>query len=242
MILRQISSSSARLIRGIQWTAALCACVIIAGCADRRGGPIAYSPSSFGRPDAPVVASLGAGYKIAPLDVLTIKVFKLPDLSGDFEVDLTGQISMPLIGSLTATDYSAAELDEQLTRKLGAKYLENPDVSVSIKSSTSRSVTVDGAVNRAGSIPANGPMTLMQAVAQAGGATSEANIRRVAVFRTIGGKRQAAAFDLASIRRGEMTDPAVFAGDIVVVDGSSIKALQKQILNGLPILSMFSPL
>jgi polysaccharide export outer membrane protein len=81
----------------------------------------------------------------------------------------------------------------------------------------------------------------MQAVAQAGGATAEANIRRVAVFRTIGGKRQAAAFDLASIRRGEMEDPAVFAGDIVVVDGSSIKALQKQILNSLPILSAFRP-
>jgi len=213
----------------------------MAGCADKRGGPIAYSPSNFGVPDAPTVVPLGAGYKIAPLDTLSIKVFKMPDLSGDFEVDLTGQISIPLIGSITATDYTTAQLDEQLTQRLGAKYLENPDVSVGIKSSTSRSVTVDGAVNKAGGFPINGPVTLMQAVAQAGGASPEANIRRVAVFRQIAGKRQAAAFDLASIRRGEMADPQVYAGDIVIVDGSSIKALQKQILNSLPIVSMFKP-
>jgi polysaccharide biosynthesis/export protein len=233
--------TAARALRGPALLSALCAAALVAGCADRRGGPLAYSPSNFGVPDAPAVVPLGSGYKIAPLDTLTIKVFKMPDLSGDFEVDLTGQISIPLIGSVTATDYTTAQLDEQLTQRLGAKYLENPDVSVGIKSSTSRSVTVDGAVNRAGGFPVNGPVTLMQAVAQAGGATPEANIRRVAVFRQIGGKRQAAAFDLASIRRGEMDDPQVYAGDIVIVDGSSIKALQKQILNSLPIVSMFTP-
>ena len=217
------------------------AALTLAGCADKRGGPIAYSPPAFGAPDAPTVVPLGAGYKISPLDTLSIKVFKMPDLSGDFEVDLTGQISVPLIGNVTATDFTTAQLDEQLTRQLGAKYLENPDVSVALKSSASRSVTVDGAVNKAGGFTVNGPLTLMQAVAQAGGTTAEANIRRVAIFRTIAGKRQAAAFDLASIRRGEMEDPAVFAGDIIIVDGSRIKALQKQILNTLPIFNVFRP-
>jgi polysaccharide export outer membrane protein len=214
---------------------------LVAGCTDKRGGPIPYSPSNFGAPDAPTIAPLGAGYKIAPLDTLTIKVFKMPDLSGDFEVDLTGQISVPLIGSVTATEYTTAELDEQLTKKLGAKYLQNPDVSVGVKSSTSRSVTVDGAVAKAGGFPVLGAVSLMQAIAQAGGATPEANLRRVAIFRQIGGKRQAAAFDLASIRRGEMEDPPVYAGDIIIVDGSSIKALQKSILNSLPIASIFKP-
>lgn len=239
--MRRTASSPARSTGGRPLLIILSVVAALAGCADKRGGPIAYSPASFGVPDAPTVVPLGAGYKIAPLDTLTIKVFKMPDLSGDFEVDLTGQISIPLIGAVTATDYTTAQLDEAITQKLGAKYLENPDVSVALKSSSSRSVTVDGAVTRAGSFPANGPLTLMQAVAQAGGVTTEANTRRVAVFRTIGGKRQAAAFDLASIRRGEMEDPAVFAGDIIVVDGSSIKALQKQILGSLPILSVFKP-
>ena len=73
-------------------------------------------------------------------------------------------------------------------------------------------------------------MTLMQAVAMARGADENANPKRVAIFRQIKGKRSAAAFDLTSIRKGEMDDPAVYAGDIIVVDGSAIKAAQKQIM------------
>jgi len=213
----------------------------VASCADSRGGPIPYDVATFGVPDSPTIQTLEAGYKIAPMDTLSVKVFKMPDLSGDYEVDLTGQVSLPLIGNVQAADMTTAQLDQALTVKLGEKYLENPDVSVGIKSSTRRSVTVDGAVIRAGSYPVNGPTTLMQAVAAAGGTGPDANARRVAIFRTIGGKRQAAAFDLTSIRRGESPDPQIYAGDIVVVDGSSVKALQKQILNSLPVLSIFKP-
>ena len=148
---------------------------------------------------------------------------------------------MPLIGNVSAADLTTAQLDDALTRRLGEKYLENPDVSVGVKSSSRRNVTIDGAVNRAGAFPVMGPMTLMQAVALAGGTSPEANARRVAIFRTIGGQRQAAAFDLTSIRRGEAEDPQIYAGDIVVIDGSSVKAAQKQILNSLPILSIFKP-
>lgn len=214
---------------------------IITACADSRGGPIPYNVSNFGAPDSPVLIPLEAGYKIAPMDTLTVKVFKMQDLTGDYEVDLAGNISMPLIGELRAYDLTTAQLDDALTRKLGEKYLENPDVSVGIKSSTRRNVTVDGAVNRAGSYPVSGPTTLMQAVAAAGGASDSANIRRVAVFRTIGGQRQAAAFDLQAIRHGEAKDPPVYAGDIVVVDGSAIKAAQKQIFQSLPFISIFAP-
>src|SRR5688500_11438522 len=106
MSVRLTLPSPVRLMRGFPVLSALGAIVLLGGCAERRGGPIAYSPSSCGVPDAPTVVPLGAGYKIAPLDTLTIKVFKMPDLSGDFEVDLTGQISVPLIGSVTATDYT----------------------------------------------------------------------------------------------------------------------------------------
>ena len=211
------------------------------GCADSRGGPIAYDVAGFGIPDSPKLVPLEAGYKIAPMDTVSVKVFKMPDLTGDYEVDLAGHISMPLIGEVSAYDLTTAQLDDALTRKLGEKYLENPDVSVGVKSSTRRSVTVDGAVNRSGSFPVNGPTTLMQAVAAAGGAREDANIRRVAIFRTIGGQRQAAAFDLQDIRRGAAKDPEVYAGDIVVIDGSAIKALQKQLLQSVPLLS-FIPL
>lgn len=213
----------------------------LTGCAEKRGGPIPYNVQTFGTPDAPTVVPLEQGYRIAPLDTLAVKIFKMPDLSGDYEVDLTGQISLPLIGSIRAVDMTTAELDDRLTAKLSEKYLQHPDVSVGVKSSTRRNVTVDGAVNRVGTFGVNGPMTLLQAVAQAGGPTADANPRRVAVFRQINGQRQAAAFDLTSIRRGEATDPPIFPGDIIIVDGSAIKALQKQVLGTLSVLQIFKP-
>jgi polysaccharide export outer membrane protein len=217
------------------------AAIGIAGCADRRGGPIPYNVESFGAPDAPTVVPLEQNYRIAPLDTLAIRVFKMPDLTGDYEVDLTGKISMPLIGEFSAIDLTTAELDQRLTSKLGEKYLENPDISVGIKSSTRRSVTVDGSVGKTGTIAINGPTTLIQAVAAAGGVSENGNPRRVAIFRQISGQRQAAAFDLTSIRRGEAPDPQVYPGDIIVVDGSATKEAQRQILNSLPILSIFRP-
>jgi polysaccharide export outer membrane protein len=212
----------------------------LAGCADSRGGPIPYN-QSLASPDEPKVAALESNYKIAPMDKLTIKVFKSEDLSGDYDVDLTGKISMPLVGEMEAANLTTAQLDQRLTEKLGEKYLEHPDVSVAIKQSTARVVTVDGAVKDAGSFPVGGPLTLIQAVALAKGPTEDANPRRVAVFRTIGGQRQAAAFDLTDIRRGQAADPPIYPGDIVVVDGSSIKALQKQIFQTVPLLGMFRP-
>jgi len=96
-------------------------------------------------------------------------------------------------------------------------------------------------VNQAGQFQMAGPLTLIQTIALARGTSPDANARRVAVFRTVGGQRQAAAFDLTSIRRGEAPDPKIYPGDIVVVDGSKIKELQKQILQTVPILGIFNP-
>lgn len=214
---------------------------LLAGCADSRGGPIPYNVSDFGAPDRPAPLTLAEDYRIAPLDTLTVKVFKLPDLTGDYEVDLTGQIAMPLIGNVKAVDLTTAELDRRLTERYGSRYLESPDITVGVKSSTRASVTVDGSVGKPGAVPVAGAITLMQAVAQAGGVTENANARRVAIFRQIDGQRQAAAFDLISIRRGESPDPRIYPGDIIVVDGSATKALHRQILNSLPLLSIFRP-
>lgn len=215
--------------------------MFLSGCAETRGGSIPYD-KPLAAPDVVTFQTLGSDYRIAPMDKLGIKVFKMEDLSGDYDVDLAGNISLPLIGQIQAANLTTAQLDEELTKKLSAKYLEHPDVSVAIKSSTAHVVTVDGAVNGAGSFPVGGPISLIQAVAMARGTTEDANRRRVAVFRNIGGKRQAAAFDLTAIRRGQSPDPQIFPGDIVVVDGSSVKATQKKILQAIPLLAIFGPL
>jgi polysaccharide biosynthesis/export protein len=215
--------------------------VLLSGCADTRGGSIPYD-RPLAAPDEVKFQTLESNYRIAPMDKLAIKVFKMDDLSGDYDVDLAGNISLPLIGEIRAVNLTTAQLDDQLTQKLGAKYLEHPDVSVAIKASTAHVVTIDGAVREGGSFPVGGPISLIQAVAMAKGTTEDANARRVAVFRTIGGQRQAAAFDLTSIRRGQAPDPQIYPGDIVVVDGSSLKAAQKQILQSIPLLAIFGPL
>ena len=214
---------------------------VIGGCADTRGGSIPYD-RTLGTPDAPHMQALPADYKIAPLDKLTIKVFKADDLSGDYDVDLAGHISMPLVGEVEAVNLTTEQLDHKLSAILGQKYFEHPDVSVAIKESTAHVVTVDGAVNGSGQFQVAGPVSLIQAIAMAKGTSDDANARRVAVFRTIDGQRQGAAFDLTAIRRGQAPDPPIYPGDIVVVDGSSVKATEKQLFQAWPILSIFRPL
>lgn len=217
------------------------ACLLLAGCAGTRGGPIPYNVENFGPPDTTLSPTLEADYRIAPLDTLKVDVFQVKDLSGEYEVDLTGHIAMPLIGNIKAADLTTAELDRNVTAALGAKYLQAPDVSIGIKSSTRRNVTVDGSVRQPGLYPVNGPMTLMQAVALARGADDNANPRRVAIFRQVDGERMAAAFDLVSIRRGQAEDPKIYSGDIVVVDGSNVKEIYRNLLQTLPVVSLFRP-
>ena len=220
---------------------AVCAAAV-GGCADTRGGSIPYNLSSFGPPDTPSTAAIDSTYRIAPMDTLTIRVFGMQDLSGDYQVDLLGNVSMPLIGDVAAANLTPAQLDSELTSKYGEKYLENPDISVGVKEAAGHLITVDGAVHKAGSFPAMGSMTLMKAVALAGGADMEtANMRRVAIFRMVNGQRQAAAFDLLSIQHGEMADPPVYSGDVIIVDGSRIKDTQKKLFQAFPFLSIFRP-
>ena len=214
----------------------LASLALLGACAGTRGGPVPYEVQDFGQPDAPAVATLEEDYRIAPLDTLSVNVFRVPEFSGEFEVDLLGNINMPLIGSVKAVDKTTGQLKTELAARLNQKYLKNSDVTVGVKSSTRRSVTVDGSVRQPGIHPITGPMTLLQAVALARGPDENANPRRVAIFRQIGGERMAAAFDLVSIRRGEAEDPKVYAGDIIVVDGSQVKEIQRQVLTSLPLL------
>lgn len=213
----------------------------VAGCAT-RGGSIPYNPAGFVAPDAPKSLAGSDQYKLAPLDVVTVTVFQVPDLSRDYTIDYTGRLSVPLVGQVNAIGMSTSELATQLQTKLGERYLNNPNVVVALKESGSRVVTVDGSVRQPGVFPAVGPLTLLQVVALARGADETSNPRRVAVFRNVGGKRMAAAFDLIDIRRGKQEDPAIYAGDTVVVDGSRLRQAQREIFSTVPLLPFFMAL
>ena len=223
--------------------AALIGAALLAGCAAKRGGDIPYHPTTeaFGAPDSPALAALEENYRIAPLDKLKVNVFQVADLSGDYEVDLAGNISMPLIGNVRAVDLTTQQLDQKITAQLAERYLKSPDVSIGVSASSTRVVTVDGSVRQPGVFPVNGPITLMQVIARASGTDENANPRRVAVFRQISGQRMAAAFDLTDIRRGKLEDPRIYSGDIVVVDGSKVKSIQREVMQTLPLLGLFRP-
>ena len=172
-------------------------------------------------------------YRIGPQDVLDISVFQAPDLSKTVEVAANGTIDVPLIGETPASGKTAQELQRDLDSKLGAKYLQNPQVTVTVKEFNSNRVTVSGAVKSPGVFPYKGE-SLFQFVTMAGGLAFEAN-STVIVLREINGKRSAAKFNAADIQAGRAPDPPVQAGDMIVADSSTLKNAYNGILKILPL-------
>jgi polysaccharide export outer membrane protein len=144
-------------------------------------------------------------YRIGPLDVLDISVFQAPDLSKTVAVAEDGTIDLPLIGEIPAAGKTAYELQRDLNSKLGAKYLQNPEVTVLVKEFNSSRVTVSGAVKNPGVFPSKG-QTLLQYVTMAGGLDETSN-STVLVLRQSGGKRSSAKFNVADIQAGRADDP-----------------------------------
>lgn len=225
--------------RGIALAGVLLA--LLAGCTGSRSDYVSYERPDFGEPDAPSMTRLAQDYRIAPLDKLSINVFQVDQLSGEYQVDLTGNIAMPLVGNVEAVDKTPEELQEHLAAVLSETYLRNPDVTVGVTEATGSSITVEGSVRRPGVYPTFGNLTLLQAMALGGGPDEFANPRTVVIFRQIDGERMAAGFDLTTIRRGEDPDPEVYRGDIIVVDGSNTRRAWRDVLQSIPVFSIFRP-
>ena len=228
-----------RLLAVAFMTLALAACSLTGS----GGGPnnVPVNPQGFGKPDEVGVAVEPVSQRIGVGDRLTVTVFQVPDLSGDFRVDGAGNIAMPLIGTVPAQGKTADELADLLKARLGATYLRDPNVRVALAEATMQTFTVDGSVKTPGVYKVTGPTTLMKAVASANGLAEDADASRVVVFRQINGQRNAAAFNLAAIRRGNAEDPVIYGNDIVVVDGSRARAIYKDLLTAFPLFSIFRP-
>lgn len=182
-----------------------------------------------------------AAYKIGALDVLEISVFKVDELSKTVQVADTGSISVPLLGEVEAAGRTAREVEQDLTKQWGAKYLNNPQVTVFIKEYNSKRITVEGSVKKPGVFPIQGHMSLLQSIAHAQGLEQTAE-SEVLVFRESHGVRKAARFDLTEIRNGNTADPALEAGDVVVVSSSVYKEMFGQFVRAIPVLSAFAAL
>lgn len=182
-------------------------------------------------------------YRIGPLDKLNITVFQVKDLTlEEVQVDGSGRVFLPLIGSVVAAGKTTQELSAEIADRLRGQYLQSPQVAVWVAEAISQKVTVDGSVVEPGVYAMSGPTTLLQAVAMAKGPDPRyANLNRVAVFRTINGQRNAAVFDLKAIRAGRAPDPVILGNDVVVVEGSTAKGVFREILAALPGLAIFRP-
>lgn len=238
----RVAAAPARFIQGVVLIVLVAILLGLTGCASTRGGTISYAVKDFGKPDAPSLTTIEADYRIAPLDKLSVDVFQVKEFTGTYQVDLAGNIALPLIGNVRAIDLTAAQLEEQLKTKLSERYLQKPSVAVGILEAGGSRITLEGAVKQPGLYPVYGRTTLLQAIAMGKGLDEMANAKRVAIFRQIDGRRMAAAFDLTTIRKGVDADPQVYRGDIIVVDGSKARQAWMDTIRSIPLVSLFSPI
>lgn len=180
-------------------------------------------------------------YRIGVGDKLNVEVFQVEDLSfEELVVDASGNISLPLVGSVLGAGRTADEIASSIAASLGQQYLRNPHVTVAVAESAGQKITVDGAVNKPGVFAMRGSTSLLQAVAMAEGPSRVADLSQVAVFRTVDGRRAVAIFDLTAIRQGRAPDPQVRGDDVIVVDTSRLNAALREALGALPAFAAFA--
>lgn len=174
---------------------------------------------------------------IGPLDTIQVDVFNVPDLTRELQVDASGRIAMPLVGTVDARGKTATELGQAIETALRGRYVRNPEVTVNIKSSVSQVVTIDGQVVEPGLYPVTNQMTLIRAIASAKGLSEFAKQDDVVILRTVNGRRMAGLYNIAAIQRGAYQDPAIYANDVVVVGDSPQRRLFRDLVSVAPLLA-----
>lgn len=137
------------------------------------------------------LSDLAHDYRVGPLDVLNINVFRVEEMSGTYTLDERGWINIPPLGRVRLEGLTTEEARATLENALGERYLNNPSIRVEVVGYRSRSCVVIGAVKSPGSISISGPTTLIEALARSGGLDPTAE-DYLLVFRT----------DASATRRG----------------------------------------
>jgi polysaccharide export outer membrane protein len=216
------------MVRHLYRVAGLCAFAALAGCG---GGWPALNSSSTAvsvvralpPPDLDAEKADLTNYVIGPNDEVSVDVFGAPDLKRDGQVDGAGNILLPLVGNVTIGGKTPEEASRTIANLLRAKYVKDPQVTITIVKANPRTLTVDGAVQQPGVYPVVGRMTLQQAIASARGTADVANLSNVVIFRTVNNQHMAALFSLKQIRSGQLQDPQVYGNDVVVVGESAMR-------------------
>jgi len=173
-----------------------------------------------GKPSAAAVtpATTDQEYYIGPQDVVQIDVWKEPEITRTIPVRPDGKISLPLLNDVQAAGLTAMQLAGRIREGL-TKYLNNPQVTVTVTLINSRRVFVTGEVARSGVLPLLPSMTVLQALSAAGGLTQFAREKKIYIVRTVDGKQVSYPFDYKGALSGKHPETNILlqAGDMIVV-------------------------
>ena len=163
----------------------------------------------------------GADYQLGPEDVLEVLVWKNADLSKVVTVRPDGRISLPLIGDVQAAGFTAAHVQQEITKRLMDFYQEPPQVSLIVQQANSYVIFIVGQVERPGQYTVKRGTTFLQAIALAGGFTPFAAYNEVLVLRNGSGDHQqrAARISFKEILGGKYQENNILliSGDTIII-------------------------
>ena len=196
----------------------LCSFLVILQCIPLAGAQEAPAQKKEVSPKTTASTPADADYKIGPQDVIRIDVWKEPDISRTIPVRPDGKISLPLLNDVQASGLTTMELAASL-RESFSKYLNNPQVTVTVTEINSRRVYITGEVNHAGALPLLPNMTVLQALASGGGFTQFAKLKNIYVLRTENGKQVKHPFNYKEVVKGNLAEQNILLepGDVIVV-------------------------
>lgn len=156
-------------------------------------------------------------YLLASGDKLTIDVYKDKDLSQSLQIRPDGKITLPLVGDIPAAGRTALQLRDAITANL-KQYITDPVVTVIVAETAPRVIYVMGEVNKPGPQIVSGRLTVMQALATAGGFTDFANRKDIHILHKTGaGVVQTLHFNYKDAINDGAEGPALQPGDTVIV-------------------------
>lgn len=187
------------------------------------------------------LAGFGADYRIGPNDLIDIEVYGVTELKRTVRVNSSGLVTLPLIGSMAVAGMTAQQAEAAIAARYAEKYLQDPQISVFIREFTTQRVTIEGAVAKPGIYPLTGQITLLRAMALAGGRGELASLDNVMVYRAgPDGKLSSMTYDLDQVRSGEIPDPVVLPEDVIVVQRRPMRVLLRDSAMS-DLINLFNP-
>ena len=155
-------------------------------------------------------------YVIGPEDSLQINVWKEPGVSAGLPVRPDGKISLPLVGDIQAAGFTPMQLAQVIALRLKG-FIKDPTVTVTVMGVNSKRVYMIGEIGRVGPLTISPGMTILQAIATAGGVSQYANSRKIYILRGVPGKQQKILFDYKkALKNGDMQGITLIPGDTIV--------------------------